>query len=110
MGWLELPVRSQPHPSALFILDPDGGLFRLHLSTSSTPQRGTVHTLPRPPLQPPASSLLIMMPGLRNVSSSLGRSPRGGTKMAGPARPPCRPSPGVLQRWALLAQAAAHRP
>lgn len=47
MGWLQLPVRSRPHPSALFILDPDGGLFRPHLSTSSIPQWGTVHTPPQ---------------------------------------------------------------
>lgn len=47
MGWLELPVRSRPRPSALFILDPDGGLFRPHLSTSSIPQWGTVHTPPQ---------------------------------------------------------------
>lgn len=110
MGWLELPVRSQPHPLALFILDPDGGLFRPHLSTSSTLSGGQCTPRPRPPLRPPASSLLTMMPGLRSASSSRGKSPRRGTKMAGPARPPCQPFLGVLQRGALLARAAAHRP
>lgn len=94
-GWLEPPVRSQPHPSrrclSLILMEV---FFRLHLSTSSTPEAGTVTPWPRPPLAAPSQLSAHHDARAKERVVQPGEVPKRRNENGRSCETPCRPSPG----------------